>query len=1206
MNFIKNIACYKYVLSKPSTKIFSILILLSLLTISSAKSQTLNFSFKNTSLDKIINEIAKKSGYEFVFDAAYIKNASLLSIEIKSATINEALDQVFKEQNFSYEISGKVIILKPRPSSKIAGTYIIKGKVTDSAGLALPGVIVRVRDEKTTSQTDNQGFFAITVSERHNTLLFNLMGFKERELTVSEAYSSGQIKVILAETSSLLKEVLITGYQSISKERSPAAFSLVDSSTLNRQLNTDLLSSLEGRVAGILYNKNPNGLGADKPVLRGIGTYSTTVGTSPLIVVDGLPTESTLDEINPYDVESVTVLKDAAAASVYGSRAANGVIVVTTRKGKGNGVKINFNADLFITGKPDISKMHYASTSDLIDFETDVYNRELSRFANTQAMFDSYGNIGKNTIKYYSPLYELYRKQSAGLVNAAQVNNTLNQWRNNDYIKDYVYNVWQNEVRKRYNLSLSSNSAKSSNYLSLNYDESDDRLKFNNNQNINLYAKSTFNIKKWLTATIGMNGTYSKAAVTESDLNGYQLQPRYAQITDGNGNRVQSDYVSPKGGFSSGGDMNPAVVATLQANGNFKPVNFNLLDAMEEGTSTIKTLNLRTFADLKADIYKGLSFNSQVQYELRRRDSESYYDANSYRMRYAYNTLTSYTASTGRYLRNLPEGGRYSQLDQQSRNYTFRNQLNYNKTFGSKENEHVISAIAGFEMRETYTPRTVEQLRYGYDPLTLGSVVLDAATLSRTGIASYIYGTTKTLSTLSASQTEIRHRYLSAYSTLNYTFRNKYNVSGSVRGDQTDLFGVEEKDKRRPLWSVGMGWNANYEDFLKDLDWLNSLKVRATYGIGGNVDQNSSPYLTVNFRNDGLFPALQYSNVLALPNPKLRWEKTATTNLGLDYAVFQNRLRGSIDVYSKYSSDLLVTTDLDPTVGALSRTLNNGALRNRGIEISIGGDWLKKDDLTFSSAIVFAYNKNVVKAVNRAAGTPGSYVGSPSNYFFLDQQYNSLYAYKYGGMTNGYPYFLDENGQSNVTFDASGVPTAVKNINNPQALVNMGSLIPLYNGSFSQRIAYKNFELNALLVFSGGNKMRKDVSNLYDNTVTDEEITNRWKNGNTPGLPRLYIDYAESALFYASTLSDYWKNSDNQILDASYVKLRNLSLSYNVANRISKMINVSSIRLTAQVNNLWYWSAAGDDIDPETYSLNSGTRSIPIAKTFLFGLNVNL
>lgn len=1193
-------------LFKPNLKKYLLLLLIVGLSVRVATAQTFNFSFKHIALDKAINQIAKATGYQFIFDADYVRNAKPINLEITSATITEALDLILKQQNFSYQIEGKVIVLTPKITQKVPqeNPYLIKGKVKDSSGLNLPNVMIRVRDTQTTTQTDNAGNFSIQVTDKNHTLVLTYLGYKGREVVLPRSNSTGIVTIVLVENPSLLSEVLINGYQTISKERSTAAFTLVDSAKLNRQINVDLLSALEGRVAGLVYNKNPNGIGADKPVLRGIGTFSNNVGTSPLIVIDGLPTETALEDINPYDIESVTVLKDAAAASIYGSRSANGVIVITTKKGIGNGVKVSANADMFITGKPDISKMHYASTSDLIDFETDVYNNELANYSSTQSMFDYYGDVNKGTIHYYSPLYQLYRRQSEGTLTQDEVNGTLRRLRQNDYIKDYTQNVWQNEIRQRYNVALSSNSAKSNNYLSLDYDNTKPRMKYNLSENFNLYAKTSFDLKKWLHVNIGINGNYGNNKVSDGSYNNYMLQPRYAQITDAAGNLVQSDYANLSDGFTSSGDINPAVLKSLEGNPDFKPYNFNILDAIQDGMSRIKSLNLRTFADLKINLYKGISYSSQFQYETRRQDLEQYNDADGYKMRYAYNALTGLDDGTNKFVHNLPSGGRYYQLSQQSNNYTFRNQFSYDGFFGKKGNEHSIAAIAGVEMRQNYFPRSNESLRYGYDPVTLNSVILDNATLSRSGVPSYIYGS-RTLGVIAGNQREIRHRYLSFYSNASYTFRNRYNLTGSVRIDQADLFGADPKYKNRPLWSVGAGWNASNEDFLNDVSWLSLLKVRATYGINGNVDQTSSPYLTARYRNDRLFPDLQYTDIVALPNPKLRWEKTATTNFGVDYAFFQNRLRGSLDFYNRYSSDLLVTTDLDPTVGATSRVLNNGALRNRGVEISVGGDWLKHNDLMFSSSIVFAYNKNKVEKVNNGTTSAFSYIQSPSNYFFINTQYNSLYAYKYGGMRNGYPYFLDENGQSNVTFDDSGVPTSVKDINSPDALVNKGVIDPVYNGSFNQRISYKSFELSALFVFSGGNKLRKDVTSLASNAVTDQDITQRWKAGSTSDLPRLYLDYPLAIANYASTLSDLWQYSDKQILSATYVKLRNVALSYSLPSSLNKIINVSSVKLTAQVNNLWYWSAAGDDIDPETFSSNSGTRSLPLPKSFIFGLNVN-
>jgi TonB-linked SusC/RagA family outer membrane protein len=1190
--------------SKPILLFFVLIMLFATLT---ANAQKLSVQYNNVPFVKAIADVTKKTGYQFVYDATFLKSTNPVTLSVKDGDIKQVLELIFASQPFTYEIANKTIVIKAKPVS--ATPIQINGRVTDSLGISLPGVVIRVKNSHEIVLTDGDGRFAITVSNQVNTLVFSLMGYKEKQITLSGAGRGNMLTVILSQNNSLLSEVLINGFQSISKERSSAAYTLIDSTRLNQQLNVDLLSALEGRVAGLAYTKNPYGIGADKAVLRGIGTYSiANVTSNPLVVLDGLPTETTLDEINPYDVESVTVLKDAAASSIYGSRAANGVIVVTTKKGKGSGVKVSLNIDYFLTGKPDIGKMHYASTSDLIDFETDVYNKERAKYTSTASMFAQYGSFGVSTVSYYSPLYELYRKQSAGLLTTDQVNSTLNQWRQNDYIKDYAQNVWQNEIRKRINLSFTSSSTKSNNFTSLNYDAGLERLRYNKNENFTLYTKSSYNLQKWLRATIGFNGSYRTSDESNSAYSSYLLQPRYSQIVDADGNKVMSDYVNLSDGFTSSGGMNAVTSATMKGISDFKSTSFNILDAMQEGMLQTKAVNLRAFADLNATLYKGLTYGAQLQYEVRRTDSESYYDASSYAMRYAYNAMTSYNSTTSKYVHNLPDGGRYSQLNTQTNNYTIRNQLAYDNTFGSANNEHAIAAIAGFEMRETNSPRTDESLRYGYDPVTLSSALLDMSTLSKTGIASSIYGRTTTLSALSVVQKQSKHRYLSSYANMSYTFRRKYNLTGSVRVDRADLFGVDPAYKNRPLWSLGAGWNASNEDFLKDVNWLSSLKLRATYGINGNVDQTSSPYLTATIKSDALFTALQYTNISTLPNPKLRWEKTATTNLGIDYALFKNRLRGTVDWYNKYSSDLLVTTVLDPTVGATSRVLNNGALSNRGIEITIGGEWFQKRDLTFSSTLVFAHNRTIVREVNNSSTSASVYVTAPSDYFLLNTQYNSVYAYKYGGMVNGYPYFLDENGQSNVTFDASGKPTAVKDINSPSALVNMGTLTPTYTGSFSQRVSYKNFEVSAMMIFSGGNKLRKDVTSLNSNTVNDVDITQRWKNGATPDLPRLYVDYDQSITNYAafaSTLTSLWQYSDKQILDATYIKLRNVALSYTLSNRFSKIIHVGSIKLTGQVNNLWYWSKAGDDIDPETYSSNSGTRALPIPKSFLFGLNVN-
>ncbi|WP_394676723.1 SusC/RagA family TonB-linked outer membrane protein [uncultured Sphingobacterium sp.] len=1164
--------------------------------------QQVELNFKNADVKEVITSLSDHYGYEFVFDGNLLKSARPISVNLKLTTVEDALSILFKDQPFGYRLENKRIILYRKAAS--TAHQLVRGKVIDSLGNAIPGVSIHNLPDNSQATSSGDGDFEINVTTADIQLSFRHVSFNEKIVRFNAGQVEKPIRVMLSPKESMLNEIMVTGYQRISKERSPGAYAMINNDQLNKQINVDLTSALEGQVSGLTYIKSATRSDADKPVLRGIGTYSSAVTTNPLIVVDDLPTEFTLNDINPYDVESVTVLKDATAASIYGARAANGVIVVTTKRGKGQGVSVNFNVDQFITQKPDIAKMHYASTSDLIDYETDVYKRELSRYANSEALFNYYGNLGSGNLKYYSPLYDLFRKESIGEISSQELEQTVNSWRSNDYIKEFVDNVWQNETRQRYNASISQNSSRSNTFVSFNYDKGKGQVVNDKNEKFNLYLKSAFNLTKWLSATVGLNGTYGVNKNTDGIYNNLFLQPRYARIKDENGNLVYSPYVDLASSVGPGSPINGKTAAQIAANGNLKSTSFNVLEALEEGMVSNKSLGLRAFTSLRANIYKGLSFQTQFSYEMGQSARESFYEESSYMMRMASNAMMSYNATTGVYTKNLPAGGRYYQYESKRYSYTFRNQFNYDNTFG-QYGEHQLTALAGFEMRQSHVPRPIEQLLLGYNPLTLTSTTLDWATLSKVGVPSYVYGGNYRLSDLnSGAQKETLHRYTSLYANAGYTYNNRFNLTGSIRVDQADLFGVDPKFKYRPLWSIGAGWNASNEDFMKNEDWLNSLKLRATYGITGNVDQESSSYGTATWKSDKLFPYLQYLEQSSLPNPMLRWEKTATTNLGLDFAVFDNRLSGSIDAYNRYSSDLLITAILDPTVGASSRVINNGALRNKGIEFNINGVWLKKKDLTASTQLVFSFNKNKVEKVNGLTTTAQSFVGSPSDYFFEGSSYNSIMAYRYGGMVNGYPYFLDQNGESNVVFDENGTPTSIKDITSPDALVNMGTLFPKYTGSINQRLRYKSFDLSAMFVFSGGHKLRKDAIDLGSDELTNAGLVNRWAEGADNDYPRLLVDYPDKLRTYAGTLSSLWRNSDKQIVSADYVKLRNVAVGYQLPKQWAGKAGMQNVKLTLQVNNLWTWSATGDDIDPEAYSLNSGTRTFPLAKSFLMGLSL--
>ncbi|MBF4491206.1 SusC/RagA family TonB-linked outer membrane protein [Flavobacterium sp. MR2016-29] len=1191
-----------------STPLWMISALFLLLCSFSGQAQNITISFKDAPLETVLKEVAKQANYEVFYTQKLLKDSKPVSVNVKNSTLKETLNQIFNAQNLKYALTNQTIVVtavKEKAENLGNGLIDIRGKVLNNKNEPFPGVTVILSGTNRTSITDFDGSFTFDDVPENGILECTGLTIEKKSFAIN---GRNIVTLIVEDKISAMKEVVITGYQTIARSNFTGAIAKVDEKTLNENINSNLSSALEGRVSGLMFQKNVAGIGSDKPILRGIGTFSSDqVGYSPLLVIDGLPTELTLDDINPYDIESVDVLKDAAAASIYGSRAANGIIVLTTKKGNGK-LKVTVNSDLFIADKPNLRDMNYASTSDLIDLEQSVYNRERARFTNTASMFNSYGDIGSSSMKYYSPLYQLNRNLEEGKITNSDYDSTIAQWRKNDYIKDYRDNVWQNEMRQRYNIAFSGSTSKQNTYVSLNYDESKDRVKYNTSRAFNLYAKSSFQVNNWLNATFGINGTYSNEDVTDPSFSTYDIQKRYERITDDNGNLVISPFVGISDGFTSGSVINPAVAEKLAALSGFKSMSFNVLNSLQEGIEHQNSLSLRAFANVKAKLWRGLSYSTQFQYELKRNDNEQYYAVDSYKMRYAINALTGYNATTNAYTypEGLSAGGRYAQSSNQASNYSFRNQLDFTQDFG--DGKHSVNALAGIEMRETYLPRTIEQVRYGYDPVTLTSTVMNSLAMSQTGVASYIYGNNRTLSALSRTQTEILHRYFSVFSTASYTYLSKYNVTGSYRVDRADLFGVDPKYKNRPLWSAGLGWNISNEDFMKEIKWISMMKLRTTYGINGNIDQSTTPYITATRKNDNLYQSLQYINITAQPNPMLRWEKTQSANFGIDYSLFRAKLNGSIDIYRKYSSDLLANTDLDPTVGALTRRINAGALLNKGVEFSVGSEWYNNGDFRIASNAILAFNRTTVKKVTRAQSIASVYVSSPIDYFSENELYNSLYAYKYGGTTNGYPYILDENGNPSITFDANGNPisTSIKTVTNPDALVNMGSLMPTYTGSLSQRFSYKQFDLNFMFIFSGGNVMRKETIAMDSDAVTLSGIADRYTDTNQNGNTRLYVDFDESIRNYAGTISSQWRNSSANVVDGDYIKLRNISLGYNLPTSFANRIKIASAKFTFQVNNLWYWSAAGNHIDPEVYSANSGTRNLPLPKTFLFGFNLTL
>lgn len=1074
----------------------------------------------------------------------------------------------------------------------------VSGKVTDVTNHPLEGAAVVVKNDNILlsmgTLTDIKGEFRIS-AKAGEVIRISYLGMKSREFTVSaeQPFLKVHLEPEIITLSST--DVVATGYQNLHKEQTTSAYTKIRTDQLNRQLNRTVQEAIEGQIAGVRFTKDPF-TGKEVPILRGVGTFSGNVGYSPLVVIDDIPTDTPLEDINPKDIESVTVLKDAAATAIYGVRAANGVIVIVTKKGLQNGLRINVHTDLFYTFKPNMSRMRYASTSDLIDLETAFYQSKLADSnGNVDDLFASYGEIGgRQTVRYYSPLFQLYRDQAKGKLSQQEVNSTLNEWRNRDYLRDFKRYVWQPIISKRYNISVESGNNRSQNYASLQYEDTDERIVTEKTRALNLYLKNTYQLTPWLKSTIGVNGRYTAVdAVAEQVRNlytDYLKQPRYTRLLGTN----------PYAGFNLVAPINGHILEQIAGNDAFRPYSFNLLESIAQEHQKQYNLSLRPFANLQVSILKGLQYQSYFQYELNTHNSETFFGKDTYYMRLRHNQLVKQDATTQKFSSELPEGGYYEQEKGQTQHYTFRQQLDFNRTFAEAHN---VTALLGFEMRQHYTPRNTKEMQYGYDEQTLSFPTLNWKDLYNPGVTSYLYGR-QSLSLSRNQQSETKHRFISFYSTLGYSYHQKYNLTGSVRVDQADMFGADPKYKYRPLWSVGGSWNLHREDFFYG-NVVNLLKLRLTYGVSGNVDQTTTPFLRGRLLTDvrGAYPSQQYLqfNDTDLPNPKLRWEKTETTNLGIDFGMWY-WLSGSIDLYRRYSSDLLVLTELDPTVGAQRRLINNGALLNKGIEVSLNATRELANDLQLTVRTTFAYNKNTIEKVSSKPTNAVEYARNPLRYYKQGDDFNSLYAYRYKETTNGYPIYLDENGNPNTTFDANGVPT-IKDIISEDALVRLGTMNPTFNGALSLQLRYKAFELGTMFIYAGGHKLRKDTYSINQESETHRDITERWTATKPTDMPRMSFDYPATLRRTANTVNTLWQLGDNHVVDADYIKWRNVLFSCYIPKDICEKLRLQEAKITAQLNNLLTWCAAGDDIDPETYHLNSGSRALPVATAAFFGIS---
>lgn len=1155
--------------------VVALLLPLSITAAAQGKSVTLHA--RGQALSDVLYQVERQSDYfKINYNAGDLK-AYKVNKDITAKSALEAVRELAEGLPLTVTVNGQYIQVNRRNDGDRPHPITAQGRIVDAQGEPLVGVSVKVAGTSMGTITDADGRYTLPGVSSDATLQYGYIGMKPYSRRVSEK----PVTIILESDGITIGDVMVTGYQTLKREDVTGSFQTLSSKDLDKRY----VSSLRGRLAGLVPGlvDYDNGVSSGL-VIRGVGTLNAS--TSPLIVVDGLPISGGLSDVNPYDVDKVTVLKDAAASAIYGARASNGVVVITTKKANSEKLSVEFNSDLTLSNKYNYDNYDYCNAAEQLEVEQANFQWMMGNADAKNYMLKQYKRRGG----LMSPITKLMMRHQLGEVTDDEYNNTIKQWSQNSYRNEYADLMDRNELLQQYNLALRTKGRYLNSSIVVNWQGDNTHTKSQYNNTLNMQYNGDLDVTRWMNLRFGVtlnNNRQRTHATGTYDLTSRTSFAEYQSMYNADGTpatlQAYVDLDEPSLKDTSLG---------LKDEG-FVPVNEIDMNH-EKGRETYT----RSFVHLNLTPLEGLKLSGMFQYEDISNRSETLIDGNSYSMRHLYNIFTS----GGKHY--LPDGGLMTVGSGEGNYYTFRSQASYNTTINKV---HGIEAVAGYEFRQTFD-RTTNNQMYGYDEQTLTNSTglvnfYDLSMLESSDLGDLYSPQYSFISRDVARATHVKHRYQSYYATANYTYDRRYAASASYRVDEADLFGASSKFRHRPLWSAGLSWNAHNEAFIKRLGWVDMLKLRMSYGVTGNINSNYSSYLTATIYTNGL-TGDKYADLNTPPNDELRWEKTRTWNGGVDFAFLDHRISGSLDVYHKKGSDILASIDLDPTTGWSSLRTNNAEMVNKGVELQLSGDILRArndNEVGVSLDFTLAYNCN---KITRLRHQPTSGISALDSYREGDPV-NSLYSFRFGHVET------DEDGYQQIFWKKADGTEVSDNLYSSSFtkddIVFGGSLDPKWTGSLTPTITWKRFTLSGMFQFYAGHYFRAGAAEWQASA------------GSSYGsaLPRSYLNYWRASeeerktmlgngymLSRSNFYTDQLYYCDQDVDHADYMKLRSLVLGYDLPDALCTRLGLQGIRLRVQMNNVATWVRNKYGVDPESVNPVTGARGLKTPKSYTLSLNV--
>ena len=1165
------------------TKLFTIAFIIQCLSMSmllasngnaqvkSIEEVTVYLSLKNTKLERAFNEIEKKTPYNFVFADREIRGLPAISLESQGKSLYDVLLDIASQSNLSFKQVDTNIHVKrsDKPRDVLISQAVeitIKGKVTDAKGEPLPGTSILIKGTSKGTVTDMDGNYSLEVTEGA-TLVVSFIGYQTKEVLVG---ASSQLDIALEDDFSALGEVVVVGYGTQRKQDLTGAVSVVKMEEMNQQPSPQLTNQLQGRVSGVTITGSGQPGQESKISIRGVNTFGNN---TPLFIVDGVPTDG-IKDLNPNDVESMQVLKDAGAASIYGSRAANGVVIVTTKKGRSE-IKVNYNmyigTQLVNSGNP----WNILSPQEMADLK---FMALRNTNPNDPINDDQYGN-GANPVlpNYIAPVGTQTVDESTYYVNpnytdGSELDNFNRIVRANHQGTNWFQEIFNPAQIMSHNLSASGGGELGNYFFSMNYFNQQGTLTNTYLKRYTIRANSTYNISK--NVRIGENLAYS---ISEN--------PQIDNLTEGSaiGMSFRQQPIIPvydimgnyAGSFGSG-------------LGNAKnPV------AIMDRTRNNRGVASRLFGNVFAEVDFLGHFTARTSF------GGQYY-VNSYNSF----QFPEYENSENLSINQYTEGANFNH------NFTWTNTLTYKRTFN---NLHNLTVLVGTEAYKN-SGRDIEAFTQGYfsfDP--------DYVTLSNGS------------GTQNNSSSIYKDALFSYIGRVDYGYNDKYLISATVRRDGSSRF-LNEQYGIFPAASVG--WRITEENFLPRTNWLDDLKIRAGYGIMGNQlnvapDNAFSTYWNV--RNSSFYPIDGSNSTIQegfqkkrIGNPDAKWESNINSNIGLDASLWQGKVQLTMDYYNKTVDDLLFNPEMIGTAGAAEvPSINIAKMTNRGFDMDASTYFDLGPDLRFNTTLTFTtYSNEIIKI---ADGVPyfdaegRRFNGSNIIRNQVGRPVSEFFGYKVIGFWNS----ENEIAQANTSAaEATGDPNAIyqdgiklgrfryqdtsgDGIITPEDRTSLGNPNPDFTYGINIGLEYKNWDLSMFLYGVHGSEIWNNVKwwtdfySSFQGAKSHTALYDSWTPENTNATAP--IQETVGSFSTANVPNSYF------VENGSYLRARQTQIGYTFDKALLERLHIGGLRVYAQAANLFTitgYSGLDPEISGATTSFGIDEGQYPNQRQFIFGLNL--